>query len=168
MAASGAKLNNDGSGVTLLLSNGTTYDADILIVADGSKSRVRQYCLPEEKLSFTGIAILAGQSRLPTMPPMLKQSNSFYMGRGSNIFMAPASDNEVVFGMGLPCKEPRREVREGDAHYNRDEILKEATTLGAQFKEPFATVLFHAEQIQIFNGYINIVLRLSTVACLSA
>ncbi|KDN38873.1 FAD/NAD(P)-binding domain-containing protein [Tilletiaria anomala UBC 951] len=78
--------------VTAHFADGTSYDGDILIGADGSRSSVRKQLLPDEKVFETGIIALAakfplsvlsdkGKSNAPDLPEECQRAVTILVGK---------------------------------------------------------------------------------------
>lgn len=49
---------NPGEPIKLQFSDGSQSECDVLVVADGTNSKLRKYLMPEEKPGYTGVTML--------------------------------------------------------------------------------------------------------------
>lgn len=156
------------------LSNGSTDEADLLVAADGSNSKVRTMLLPEEKLEYTGAVCFLGTSRFPDGKPELLAHKwgmnisgkgvpfltlyvLFNLGclRNSLLIMcSPVDSHTGVWGISYRPEKPRNRIKGKEAMERRDEILDEVRTRGKMFHEPFNQFIdaTDPETLQVFNA----------------
>lgn len=88
---------HDGKQVSVLLEDGRLLQADLVIAADGNRSRVRSVLLPDEKLHFTGCNLIGGTARMDRLPALIEKQHGLIMGNGASLFAAPETENTAIW-----------------------------------------------------------------------
>ncbi len=83
-----------GSSLLLKFQDGTMYQADYLIAADGIHSVVRQKLLPHSKPSYAGYTCWRG---VVTDPSIVLEEAAEYWGKGCRFGVVPLADNQVYW-----------------------------------------------------------------------
>ena len=107
-----ASFTQDGSGVTARFTNGHEARGDVLVGADGLRSKVRQAVLkdgPPRYAGYSGWLALVPFSH-PALPPGLGVE---WWGRGKRFGALPVGGGEVYWYAGVNRAEPLPAVRPG-------------------------------------------------------
>lgn len=124
----------DGGAVTVLLKDERRIMADLVIVADGNHSRVREALLPHEHLRFAGVAIIGGSLRCTPgperrvvdgddgddddtgVPDIARHRHGMIMsnGDGCALWLAHEETTRVSWGLAIPTTNPMPKPREAD------------------------------------------------------
>jgi len=135
------------------LSDGSTIDdADVVIVADGSRSRLREVLLGDtEKLNFLNTAGIIGESKFDleteTVPAEINRRHGMLMGKGCSVYVSHESPETVIWSIAFPASSPRHAT--DVLHDNIEEsigsaLCREALEVGKDIPEPFATLVRHS------------------------
>ena len=129
--------------IEVQLGNGKTDECDLLIAADGSKSKIRSTFRPEDKLNFAGAVAIGGVSRFKDkVPPPVNRDWGFYLsGTGYGLFASPVDEHSAVWSLSYLAKEPREFAKQPLSTEQADLILKEARERGKDMAEPFQTLV---------------------------
>ncbi|WP_219124098.1 NAD(P)/FAD-dependent oxidoreductase [Mucilaginibacter sp. 21P] len=95
------QLRPEAGGWKLEFNNGSSANADIVIGADGYRSKVRPY-LTEVKTKYSGATIIQGEidhpeTACPEIYSLLNQANLMAMGNGKTIVVQPRGDGGLTF-----------------------------------------------------------------------
>ncbi|MEV5502013.1 NAD(P)/FAD-dependent oxidoreductase [Nonomuraea fuscirosea] len=107
-------LRADGDGVRVRTEEGQEYDGDLLVGADGVRSRVRALVLGDGEAALTGVAIWQGLTPAPFDPGptstlMIGRQGDFgYMGAGDGLMQWFF---DVPYVRGAPAADPVRLLR---------------------------------------------------------
>jgi 2-polyprenyl-6-methoxyphenol hydroxylase-like FAD-dependent oxidoreductase len=87
--------NRDGT-VTCFFEDGTSATGDVLVAADGARSRVRRQRLPEARMEETGILSIGGKVPLTEETRALLSEKVL---KGISLVMAPRGMGAIVHVM---------------------------------------------------------------------
>jgi 2-polyprenyl-6-methoxyphenol hydroxylase-like FAD-dependent oxidoreductase len=134
-----------GSGrVGVQLDNGETDECDLLIAADGSKSKIRASFRPEDKLNFAGAVIIGAVSRFKdkALPPPVDRDWGIYLpGTGHGLFVSPVDERSALWSLSYLAPEPRKIMKQPISPEQASLLLKEASHRGKGLAEPFQTLV---------------------------
>ena len=155
IACTGAvKLANGRVGVQL--SNGNMEECDLLIAADGSKSKIRQSIRPEDKLKYAGAVSITGNARFSgdVPPPANRDWGLCFQGQGTGLFISPIDEHSAVWSLSYLSTEPRETLKLPLSKEQSDQLLEEALERGKAFTEPFQTLVRATDipTLRIFNA----------------
>lgn len=140
-----AKLENGKTRVEF--SDGTIEECDLLITADGSRSKLRASLRPEDKLEYSGAFQTIGTAYFPdgNIPKPIDRAFGLYLnGSSFGSFVSPLDDKHVMWTVSALCKEGNRKIRT-----DPDILMKEVIQRTQTFKEPFFTLLKATEPSDI-------------------
>jgi len=131
-----AKSSEDGK-MTVFLSDTTTISCDVLIAADGSRSKLRTRLRPGEKLNFAGVICISGTAKYENeelVPKPLDQDWGFLLGgQGIGSFVAPVDSTSALWSLSYYGKQPREQLRHPLPEEKIQALLEEARSLGKHF-----------------------------------
>ena len=124
----------DGGKVKVQLSNGSVDECDLLIAADGARSKLRGALRPEDGLRFTGAVTLGGTARFTEGKGVEGWANrdwGFVIGgTGKGMFMAPVNQHSASWSVSYITEKPRALMRPPYTQDQVDAMLKEALETG--------------------------------------
>jgi 2-polyprenyl-6-methoxyphenol hydroxylase-like FAD-dependent oxidoreductase len=145
----------DGS-IVVILSTGQKVPCDLLIVADGARSKLRACVKPHDKLSFAGPVSISAISRFPGRPPdpTSRDWGIVPSGEGIALFASPMDEKSANWSLSYMSDRPRRELRQPLPVNMNEELLSEAKRIGGVFREPFQTLIEHTDPatLMVFNA----------------
>ncbi|CAG8949910.1 hypothetical protein HYFRA_00004240 [Hymenoscyphus fraxineus] len=119
-------------------SDGTGEECDLLIAADGSKSKLRAFLRPANTVQFAGAFQIIGTAHFPDgkIPHPISRAFGLYLnGSGNGSFVSPIDETHVVWTVSHLSKESREPRKDPDT------LMKEVIERSQTFKEPFFTLL---------------------------
>jgi len=143
------------------LSDGTHEDADVLIVADGYRSKIRKSLLPQEELRFAGFTSINGIANVDKMPALADGQHGLVCGPGTSLFLSPESDHSLLWSLAMIVDEPHedfftyRDATE-EVKEQRKKAWKEEALLKGRQLPPLFLDLVHAtplSSVRILNGF---------------
>ena len=160
----------DNGKVLLNSMDGRQEQCDILVVADGSNSKVRQALRPQHELRFAGAICISGRTHaLDALPPPLDTSfGGVLSGNGNFLFLAANDRTSALWSVsylsGTPCKhKPAGALSEAEI----DEVLAEAELRLRPYGEPIPTIfkqtlrssvsVFNAQDLMPFRNYGSVI-----------
>jgi len=99
-------LNNDEEVVHVELMGGQKMVVDLVIVADGVRSTIRESLLPEEKLRHAGAALIAGEYASEELPRVVLHRHGMVHGLGTACWVAHEAENICMWGIGFLTDKP--------------------------------------------------------------
>ncbi|KAK3985255.1 hypothetical protein QBC44DRAFT_161972 [Cladorrhinum sp. PSN332] len=124
--------------VTVGKGNGITsaHDCDLLVVADGAKSKIRAAFRPGDDLKFTGAVQMGGKAHFPRGIPHPVDNNWGIMlsGQGVCCYFSAIDQETVVWALSQQKSEPETQP-------NFPTLKQEALRIGHMFAEPFRTIV---------------------------
>jgi len=133
-------------------SDATEQECDVLVAADGNRSKIRQSFRPKDGLQFVGVNQLGANAKFPDGIPQPIDNNwgLTLSSHGVCCFFSPVDKQTVVWG--LSRLEPERQGF--DPQLSPEEqcraIVKEAKEVGHMFAEPFGTIVSATDPTSIF------------------
>lgn len=124
--------------ITVHLDDDSTIEADLVVVADGSQSAVRNSLLPDEKPSFSGLVLLCGTTNQDP-PQMLTNKHGLVLGNdGVAMFVAHEGPNKTLWSVTCVASEPHPPLRVRTAtKEQQQEVLKEVVLSPSIYINPF-------------------------------
>ena len=128
------EMKPSGTGWELLFETGTSAYADLVIAADGAKSKVRSY-ITDIPPVYSGITALEGniydaQKHVPTLWKLINGGSLTGLENGKIIFFITKSDGALT--VMIPFKKPENWLA------NAGIDIKERSSVAAWFKDEFA------------------------------
>lgn len=135
-----------GGGVEVGLSDGTTEECDLFIVADGASSRVRGCLRPDDGLRFAGAVMVGGNADFADrdMPRELQEGVGVTLGGEGHsliIFRLKETENKFVWFLTQRAPSPRTTYKGAEAERRKDEITAEVLREGEVFGEPLRALV---------------------------
>ncbi|KAH8881672.1 FAD/NAD(P)-binding domain-containing protein [Thozetella sp. PMI_491] len=120
----------------------TEQECDLLIAADGARSKVRASFRPDDNLQSAGAVQLGGSAYFPQgIPsPLNEDWGLLVSGDGVCCFVSAVDKEHVVWALSKR-EEPRGGPRRGMTPEEFSEFKNEALELGASFGEQFRTIV---------------------------
>jgi 2-polyprenyl-6-methoxyphenol hydroxylase-like FAD-dependent oxidoreductase len=141
--------------IRVVLEGGETDDCDLLIAADGSRSKIRAALRPDDGLEFQKVVGFTGNSKFIGEPPAPANKDWGLMlsGTGTGLFVSPIDDHSVVWSISYLAPETRTLKKQPIRKQDAAELLEEALERGKEIPEPFKTYVeaTDLETLQIFN-----------------
>ncbi|KAK4231838.1 hypothetical protein QBC38DRAFT_464705 [Podospora fimiseda] len=124
--------------VTVDQGNGVTsaHDCDLLIVADGARSKIRAALRPGDDLKFAGAVQMGGKAHFPRGIPHPVGHNWGIMlsGQGICCYFSAIDQETVVWALSQQKPEPETQP-------SFPALKQEALRIGHMFAEPFRTIV---------------------------
>ena len=89
----------------------STVEADIVIVADGNRSKTRSILLPHEKLRFAGVCGVSFSVDIPVdceIPDVIVDGHGLICGKGNALFIAHEVDRKFLVAISFLVDEQRK------------------------------------------------------------
>jgi 2-polyprenyl-6-methoxyphenol hydroxylase-like FAD-dependent oxidoreductase len=139
------------------LSDGTTEEADLLIVADGAGSKIRGSLRPDDGLRYAGAVAIGGNANFADgeLPDNLREGFGMILGGNSRaLIMFPIDDNSCVWFVTRRSPTPGTAVSGSRAVEKKDDIIAEALKEGGIFGKPLPAVVAATDPttLRIFNA----------------
>lgn len=147
-----------GGRVRMDLADGAVDECDILVVADGASSRIRQQARPEDSLRFTGVVCIAGTASFPegeeVPEPVDADWGGVLGGGGVGLFVSPVDRNRALWSVSYFSDAPRERLRYPLSDHQEQAVLDEAIERGRHFNEPFQTMVRATDPttLMVFNA----------------
>ena len=131
----------DNGRILLKFENDTFDECDILVVADGSFSKIREMLRKEAGISFAGASGISGNSYFSqSIPKPVDTEWGALLNDGTVVFVARLSKRKVVWSLTYLNNQPRPASR-NPSDSQGEALLSEALQRGSLFAEPFATLV---------------------------
>lgn len=135
-------------------------DCDILIVADGASSKIREYLHPEagDSLDFTGIVCISGTAQFEdsnNVPyPVDADWGGVLGGNGTGLFVSPVDTSRSLWSVSYRSETQRERLGYPLSEEQIDMILTEALERGRGFTEPFQSLVRATDPttLMVFNA----------------
>lgn len=130
------------------LSDGTTTDCDLLIIADGASSKLRSCLRPDDGLDFAGAVMIGGNAHFPDgdIPSKLTEGIGPVLGGdGHGLVVFPIDSTSYIWFVTRRSPTPRETIRGVEDKQMQDALIKEALEEGKIFAEPFPTLIAHTD-----------------------
>ncbi|ATY58891.1 Aromatic-ring hydroxylase [Cordyceps militaris] len=129
-------------------------ECDLVIVADGANSKIRNHLRPDDGLEYTGAVLRTGISRLSgSLPEEIGRNWGFVLsGTGTSFFVSPVGEKDVQWAVGHIEEKVCTET--GDIGHPK-RVIERASDLGSNIAEPFKTILSHTDPdtVMCINAY---------------
>jgi 2-polyprenyl-6-methoxyphenol hydroxylase-like FAD-dependent oxidoreductase len=151
------ELSQENGRVSAYLGNGDVDECDLLIVADGANSKIRNQLRPTDNLSFRGVVGISGTSRFPegTVPKPIDRSWGRVLGGGGvGLFMSPVDDKSGLWNLSYLTDQQRERIRHPIPEDQAQSLVQEVLERGKCFTEPFPTMVKATDPttLMIFNA----------------
>lgn len=128
------------TGFQLELSNGSTAQCDVLVVAEGANSKLRTQLNPSATLDFAGAILISGTAKL--MRPPYDQTWGFLTPvNGVLLFVSPLDDDTVFWNLSFRAGKAREVSSPPYEQIERELILDEARVLGEPYGKMFSDLI---------------------------
>ncbi|KIW34207.1 uncharacterized protein PV07_00999 [Cladophialophora immunda] len=135
-AVIGAEPIEDGK-VRVTLSTGATAVGDILLAADGSRSKLRSLLRPDHGLNYAGVYLWSGIAKFARhddIPkPLDRDWGGVLGGNGVGLFVSPVDDKSALWAMSRPSPVMKEALRYPVPQKRLDELLEESIKVAANF-----------------------------------
>ena len=102
-------------GMRVELSSGEKVDCDLLVAADGSRSKIRGILRPNDKLDYAGVIMLTATGKFSTSEevpkPIDKNWGLVVGGGGTGLFVSPVERDSALWAFSYYSKEPAESLR---------------------------------------------------------
>ncbi|OAL40308.1 hypothetical protein AYO20_00044 [Fonsecaea nubica] len=131
-----AEATDDGR-MRVTLNTGVTVMGDILIAADGARSKVRSLLRPNDTLDYAGVYLRSGTAKFPShddIPEPVDRDWGGVLGaNGIGLFVAPVDDKSVLWALSRLSPVMKEPLRHPIPQQRLDELLKESRELATNF-----------------------------------
>ncbi|KIX92879.1 uncharacterized protein Z520_11355 [Fonsecaea multimorphosa CBS 102226] len=135
-AVMGAEPTEDGR-VRVNLSTGLTTVGDILLAADGSRSKLRSLLRPNDGLNYAGVYLWSGIAKFAShddIPKPLDRDWGGVLGaKGVGLFVSPVDDKSALWAFSRPSPVMKESLKYPIPQERLDELLEESMELAANF-----------------------------------
>ncbi|OAP64781.1 hypothetical protein AYL99_00753 [Fonsecaea erecta] len=135
-AVVGAELTDDGR-MRLTLSTGLTVLGDILLAADGSRSKLRSLLRPNDGLNYAGVFVRTGVAKFASQDDVPKPLDRDWGGvlgaNGVGLFVSPVDEKSVLWAFSRRDPAMQESLRYPIPQKRLDELLKESMDQAAHF-----------------------------------
>jgi 2-polyprenyl-6-methoxyphenol hydroxylase-like FAD-dependent oxidoreductase len=144
--------------VMVTLSDGSSETCDLLVAADGSKSKIRGKLRPEDKLDFAGVVCISGTARYESQElvpkPLDRDWGLVLGGGGTGLFLAPVDERSALWSLSYYAKEPRQQMRHPIPDEQVKALLSEGRTLGKVFGSKLNDLVDNTDPstLMVFNA----------------
>ncbi|OAR05719.1 hypothetical protein LLEC1_03947 [Akanthomyces lecanii] len=142
-------------------------ECDLVIVADGANSKIRDHLRPTDRLRYTGAVLRTAVSRFSgPLPESIGSDWGFILsGTGTSCFMSPVAENELQWAVGHFEDQTSTEICDVE-HAKR--VVERALELGSHFAEPFKTILSQTvpDTVMCINAHDKLPFRHSEIGTL--
>lgn len=144
--------------ICVQISNGKLDECDLLIGADGSRSKLRASLRPDDKLNFAGAVQIAGNAVFldSKVPPPVDRDWGLYLNEsGNGCFISPIDERSAVWAISYLATEPRKTLKYPLSNDEHQSLIKEVLERCKTFKEPIQTLIKATDPVTIkeFNAY---------------
>ena len=112
-------------GCRVWLVNNTTLDADVVVVADGSKSKLRKQFTKLSADPTLGIGMIVGQVEqgfIPTQRLNL-EATLFMLGQGESMFLVSSTEATAAWSLGLHVTDELRKMTPEQLHAHATAVV---------------------------------------------
>ena len=96
------RAQNTGTGVRLVLADGTPHHADALLAADGVHSILREQMLGEDRAQYTGLIAWRGLVPMERLPePLCAPVGTNWVGPGAHVITYPVRGGQLLNVVGI-------------------------------------------------------------------
>lgn len=96
------RAQNTGTGVRLVLADGTPHQADALLAADGVHSILREQMLGEDRAQYTGLIAWRGLVPMERLPePLRAPVGTNWVGPGAHVITYPVRGGQLLNVVGI-------------------------------------------------------------------
>lgn len=133
----------EGGRFEIQLSNDTHDVADLVIAADGSRSKLRKVVRPQDGLQYQGINMLGGSSRFEGRPPKpLDQDwGAVVNGSGVALFCSPVDEHSALWSLSWRSSTPQERRGHPLSEKEKIEIIDQAKQKCSLFPPLFSKLL---------------------------
>ncbi|KAN0110152.1 FAD/NAD(P)-binding domain containing protein [Hyaloscypha variabilis] len=138
----GVETLGDGR-LKVVFDGGGEEECDLLVAADGARSKVRGALKPDAVLVYQGVVGIMGESRFDGSPPPPAEKDWGLMlsGTGTGLFVSPVDAHSIVWSVSWLASEQRPAPNQELGNKEKGELLKEALERGKAFPEPYKTYI---------------------------
>lgn len=144
--------------VKVAFEDGSEEQADLVVAADGARSKVLGFLRPENRLNFTGAVCLGGTGRFESSKyvpaPVDRDWGLLLAGDGIGLFAAPVDETSALWSLSYLAEKPRERLRHPLTSDQVQSILDEARMRGKAVPEPFLKLVDNsdASTLMVFNA----------------
>lgn len=142
-------------------------ECDLVIVADGANSKIRDYLRPTDTLVYTGAVLRTAVSRFSgPLPDKVGRNWGFVLSStGTSCFMSPAGETELQWAVGHFEDKTSTEICDVE-HAKR--VIQRASELGSHIAEPFKTIVSQTvpDTVMCINAHDKLPFRHSEIGTL--
>ena len=114
----------------------SAHDCDLLVVADGAKSKIRSALRPGDDLKFAGAVQMGGKAHFPSgIPDPIRDNWGILLsGQGVCCYFSAVDQHTVIWALSQQKPEP-------EVQPSFPTLKQEALHIGRMFAEPFRTIV---------------------------
>ncbi|KAJ9664549.1 hypothetical protein H2198_000200 [Neophaeococcomyces mojaviensis] len=148
-----------GDSMVVVLDDGSNISCDIIIAADGSKSKIRTALRPSDGLNYSGVVAISGNARFESrdqIPKPLANDWGALLGwTGVGIFVAPVDPTAALWSLSYRAGQPRDIPRKPFSNATISSLLEEARGLGIHAGPKFRTLVDNTDPstLMVFNAF---------------
>jgi len=126
------------------------------VVAEGSKSRLREVFFPKERLRFANVSMIAGAAEIPekNFPAQFLYRHGAVASDDTAIFVAHEADNRLMWAFSWLTSEPHDSIRYRTSTPSQFEALKkEVLEKSKHFPDSFREMVLSTPSFRVLNLY---------------
>lgn len=131
--------------ILVTLSSGKTIPCDLLVAADGARSKILSTLRPNATLSYSGVTMMLGTGRFNSPESIPKPLDTDYGlvlgGSGTGLFVSPVDETSALWSFSYYHPQPCESVRYPMSAEQEETLMNEARLLAKNFDPAVLTLV---------------------------
>jgi 2-polyprenyl-6-methoxyphenol hydroxylase-like FAD-dependent oxidoreductase len=133
------------SGMRVELSTGEAMECDLLVAADGSRSKVRAVLRPDDKLDYAGVVMMTGTGKFSSPEEVPEPVNTNWGlvlgGGGTGLFVSPVERESALWALSYYSPSPKESLRHPLSKSNEGELIGKVRMMAKAFDPKVAQLV---------------------------